>query len=234
MPVKDRDLRIAPKVKWPKDEIAFLELQRCSTSLCEHWTALDWERNRNGKVGSPEWNTAVRIFADRVSGRFLIPIDVLLHNERSETVGFAIMALECLLIETLMQFEKGVSETPQSKIISSAKQYFKEFLTKPTLGFTGPQAECFYETVRCGILHQAETKMGTLIKRTKEGLKVEWQGPKRERDPSQDSIVIYRDEFHQGMIAYLMDYVEKVSSGADNNLLAGFMRKMDFISQYHD
>ena len=57
-----------------------------------------------------DWNTAVTIFKDRIEGRFLNQIDLLSNDVNAN--GFTIMALNCLLIETLYQFKEGKDKTP--------------------------------------------------------------------------------------------------------------------------
>jgi len=60
------------------------------------------------------------------------------------------MAIDCLLIETLQQFIKGVSETPRRK----NECYFKNFLiSRFKEDFDDEKAKMFYEQIRCGILH---------------------------------------------------------------------------------
>jgi hypothetical protein len=67
--------------------------------------------------------------------------------------GFAILAIDCLLIETLAAFVEGL-ETTDGK----SKATFCTFLTtrpKFKATFTFDIAKQFYEEFRCGILHQA-------------------------------------------------------------------------------
>jgi len=47
-----------------------------------------------------------------MDGRFLDPISDLKDKKYT---GFLIMAIDCLLIETLQQFIEGVPETPRGK-----------------------------------------------------------------------------------------------------------------------
>ena len=63
---------------------------------------------------SPGWKTAIDIFEDRVEGRFLKQIEILAGKNDGkirEFSGFAIIALDCLLIETLRQFYRGSKRT---------------------------------------------------------------------------------------------------------------------------
>lgn len=68
--------------------------------------------------------------------------------------GFLIMAISCLMIETLESFRQGRKNT---KGVSS--KMFKDFFNREKLLF--PEfidiADDFYSSIRCWILHQAET-----------------------------------------------------------------------------
>lgn len=76
--------------------------------------------------------------------------------------SFSIMALNCLLIETLQHFYLGIDETPTRinktnyiNFLTSRKPYKSKFNNKT--------ARNFYKGVRCGILHQAQTKRNTQL-----------------------------------------------------------------------
>ncbi|UIR31507.1 hypothetical protein LZP85_06905 [Priestia flexa] len=61
-----------------------------------------------------DWHTAIEIFRDRIDGRFLRVTKKLLkecEGDESLSTAFSIMALNCLLIETLQQFYTGSDAT---------------------------------------------------------------------------------------------------------------------------
>lgn len=64
-----------------------------------HWTIEDW-KSINFSV-EVDWQTAINIFEDRIRSRFL---NIINQAQPSLVSGFAVMALDCLLIETLQQF----------------------------------------------------------------------------------------------------------------------------------
>ncbi len=102
---------------------------------------------------TPDWECAVNIFVDRIQGRYINQIDLLSNDINAN--GFAIMALNCLLIEALYQFENGLKETKNSN-----KKEYANFLRQidSTAFSVGSVAEDFYTHIRCGILHSAQTK----------------------------------------------------------------------------
>src|SRR5882762_4357313 len=81
----------------------------------DHWKALTF-------TSEADWQKAVDMFYDRLKTRYLLHIQRLL---RHSTSGFAVLTLDCALIETLQQFRKGTRKTPYKK----TELYFVKFLT---------------------------------------------------------------------------------------------------------
>src|ERR1017187_2456379 len=98
--------------------------------------------------GPPAWDKAIDIVQDRIEGRFTRWIDPMLPKEFA---GFAIIALDCLLLETLHGFLTGAS-TYQTRNV------YKAMLMASPFGFDEALAVAFYDNVRCGILHDNETR----------------------------------------------------------------------------
>lgn len=98
----------------------------------------------------------------RLSCRYLNPFlfdnEIFKNNYRN---GFSIMANCCLLIETLQSFRNGWGDTHKK-----SKLTFQQFLTTDKF-FTelNTYQDDFYTNIRCGILHQGETKGGWKISR---------------------------------------------------------------------
>jgi len=163
-----------------------------------------------------DWYKALEIFKDRINERFLRPISKI---QGLPYAGFSIMALDCLLIETLQQFRKGVPRTEYNM----GKEYFIEFLTKTSFKeyFSQDMAGKFYDQVRNGILHQAETKSNTLIK----------IGDYPIACPTEDSngLIINRNKFHERLIEELNQYLDELSNNENSLLRKNFRKKMDYI-----
>lgn len=163
-----------------------------------------------------DWTTAYGVFSSRINERFLKPISALLKFKRS---GFAILALDSLLIETLQQFVEGVDETPRYK----GKVYFQTFLKRPAFQnlFDDFSAELFYKTVRCGILHKAELKGTSLVRRD---FPVAVQ-----LSQSGDGLEINPVKFHALVKQAIDDYLTELKSGNNSLLRKKFLTKMRFI-----
>jgi hypothetical protein len=163
-----------------------------------------------------DWEKGIDIFKDRIYGRFLEPISDL---EKKKYTGFLIMAIDCLLIETLQQFIKGVPETPRGKNESYFKKflisYFKEY-------FDDEKAKMFYRQIRCGILHQAETKENSKIKISHELPIVKFTKEK-------DGLIINRKKFHKKLKKAFKSYIGQLKDKTNEPLRNNFRKKMGYI-----
>jgi len=198
-----------------KDKVKEMEepLRIAPSRYGGHWTIEDWKAlDFSAEKG---WQRAIDIFEDRIRYRFLVVVDAIQDYEFS---GFAIMALDCLLIETLQQFYEGVHETS-----GQPRDYFKRFLTQPALRkyFDGKMAECFYTHIRCGVLHQAEIKGSSRIRIDTPAL-VRWADDRR-------GLVINRKRFHQKLVEVFENYVAQLRDPTNQDPRAKFRDKMDAI-----
>lgn len=198
-----------------------------------NWTVSDWDRLNLSQNDSSDWETAIQIFEDRINFRFIQAIETLKENDdahykkfKLRRFGFAATALMALLIETLAQFYKGV---PKSK--GSEKTYV-DFLTNKSFVFrnyftTAEIAKVFYDEIRCGIFHQAETKNRSLIQYRE-------KDDKDEKIPSvsvvgTDSLIIYWATLFKLLKQEIKEYTNKLRSGEDEELKENFKKKMNYI-----
>ncbi len=148
----------------------------------------DWRDLKLNSNIDEDWNKAIEIFKDRMEGRFIKQIEVLDRNPNREIglyAGFSIMPLICLFIETLEQFWTGNIETKrygqQNKcrflpkwinnkskpaIANDAKAFYSFFQRNTEFANffdTEEKADVFYRKIRCGLLHQGQTKGKSLI-----------------------------------------------------------------------
>jgi hypothetical protein len=102
----------------------------------------------------------------RFKERYFDPIEAI---EERDASGFAMMALCCLVIESLESFYCG---WPSSR--NKSAQAFRQFFSRePAFGPLASVAGDFFVNVRCGIHHQGETtgrwriwKVGSLFEPT--------------------------------------------------------------------
>lgn len=182
----------------------------------------DWKKLDLDKPES--WPAAISIFESRIRGRFVDAIDFLITDDeqRASTErrrGFAALALDCLLIETLQAFRQGLTDTRgKSKQLCvqflTERAAFKPFFTSASI------ATRFYNEFRCGLLHNAQVFGNGKV----------WSvGPLLVLNDTQ--ITVNRTAFHQAFVAELEEYILALKSGADQALRSNFRTKMDFIAE---
>ncbi len=174
------------------------------------WKALTFRSER-------DWIRAVSVLRRRLEARFLKPARSLRRQKRS---GFAILALDSLLVETIEQFLQGQPETPRR----SGEAYFTSFLTGRYFGsgFDANTAALFYTTIRCGILHQAEVKASSLVRRT---------GPVVTLAADGNGVTVNPLLFHDRMERATKAYLAALRNPRNHDLRQKFRDKMDYIAR---
>lgn len=110
-----------------------------------------------------DWDKAIAIFDRRIRSRFIEPAQLLIDAENSTdrmTNGFAILAIDFLLIETVQGFVSG-----RTNHNGHSKTMFKEFLTAwsaftscvPKSKTADDLAVSVYEQGRCALHHTGST-----------------------------------------------------------------------------
>ncbi|MBI2999221.1 MAG: hypothetical protein HYY46_12375 [Deltaproteobacteria bacterium] len=93
---------------------------------------------------------------ERFDERYFRPIE----DSRSKH-GFALMAVACLVIETIESFYQGRADTR-----NASRKMFRDFFNRDTpLKVFGGVNDWFFEDLRCGLLHQGEARGGWRILR---------------------------------------------------------------------
>lgn len=189
----------------------------------------DWLRlNLIPTSSKQDWGRGVRMFKKRI-GRFLKPVKALMESSDAETIvysGFAIMALDCLLIETLQSF-RVARPNPVNYNDRKSTQTIVDFLTQRR-SFRGyfddpRKARLFCNHFRNGILHQGEVKSSGLIRIDKPEMIM----------PSEDneSFVVDRWKFHSALVQEVKSYIRELVRGTDIKLRQDFITKMNEISR---
>ena len=120
------------------------------------WKALDIQRSTEW---NSDWKKAINVFENRINARFIKQIDALISNKdkaAEQFSGFAIIALDCLLIETLNQFYEGIDETPKYNHAPAFHAVFQRSSKLKNAFNTKKKTAVFYDQIRCGLLHQGE------------------------------------------------------------------------------
>lgn len=113
--------------------------------------------------GTADWQRAIAIFEARMRRRFFEPADALIRAEEGKsekTFGFAVLAVDCLVIETLQGFRAGIiNHNGQSKRLFTdflkGWQAFQACL--PDQADASTLADRVYADCRCALLHSGAT-----------------------------------------------------------------------------
>lgn len=137
----------------------------------------------------------IRLIDHRFTNRYLKHLDPTINDS-----GFFKMAICCLMIETLESFKQGEENTK-----GKSKQMFIDFFETEQISFPEFKdiSEDFYSSIRCGILHQAETTNAWRILRRGDLL------DKSER-------IINADKFVESLNASLITYIKSLEENDIN------------------
>lgn len=137
-----------------------MEDEILKTILCrkmDNYTIADY--NKDCKQGNK--HRLANFIYERFNERYIEPFETMDPNKKN---GFSIMAIACLMIEALENFWRGLKETTSRK----ANKFFESFFSRCSYSnneLSTFQGLNFYKNIRCGILHQAETKGEWKIRR---------------------------------------------------------------------
>jgi hypothetical protein len=181
-------------------------------------TYQSWEKDQDRG-----WSKKPGFLQQRLFERYVEPVRALdLHSDTKERKnGFYIMAVSCLLIETLESFWQGWETTEPHKDVAGqnirgkSKEAFRLFFARQhRFGvFAGTD---FYKRVRCGILHQGETTDGWKILRS---------GPMFDGQKTLNAV-----RFHNHLRLAVFDYVQELQNARPGSSVRdNFDKKMQSV-----
>jgi hypothetical protein len=175
----------------------------------EDWKALTFKTE-------DDWQKAVDIFLDRIQTRYIAHIDRIIGHHTS---GFAVLALDCTLIETLEQFRRGKRKTPSKK----GEPYFVAFLTGTSFKkyFEEETAKMFYKQIRCGLLHQTEAQDSQVKRNSKLPMVAYAKG--------RNGLIVNARPFHEELKEVIRQYAADLRRPESQKARQAFRDKMDFI-----
>lgn len=131
-------------------------LKPIKTFISDKYTYEDY-LNLRFELNSTEdiWKKAIEIFVDRIESRYFFAIDKLIENpdrNQMRKLGFAIVTLQCSLIDTLSKFRYGLNKQKnQERFTSFLQEYFIFDSNAEVL------AKKVYKDIRCGLVHSGST-----------------------------------------------------------------------------
>jgi hypothetical protein len=208
-----------------------LDFEIAPNFRASQWKALAIQKSTKW---SDDWERAVSAFEKRINARFLNQIDALISNRDKATArfsGFAIVALDCLLIETLDQFYNGNHTTRRktTKIDDPDVAAFHAVFQRSSKlgGFfdTVEKTKVFYQHVRCGLLHQAQTKKNSKINRRIKTV-IEWLDATK----PEEGLVVQPRLFHNAVSDVFLNYLKYLREEQNGNPRGKFRKKMNRIA----
>jgi len=184
---------------------------------CDDWDTLKAKLDPSGNwASSPnDWEQAVKILETRIKRRFLEPAKSL---EGNAYAGFAILALDCLLIESIQAFRRGKNAKNSAE---SRKAHTTFLTTTPKFSdfFSDALANDFYTSVRNGLLHDGETRKGWLVKANNKYALVDPQ-PK-------NFVVVNRLKFHAALVSEFESYLQSLRDPAEITLRKNLVKALN-------
>ena len=171
-------------------------------------------------------------FYQRIKTRYFDPIRFAHKIARSTGEGFAIVTLQCALVEFLGSLIEGKLFTKKEEgkcrlfEYNSSKKMMRVFFDwMPGSEFENSEFDKFYECIRCGLFHEARTKGDWKIwLSTNHKSDVRYsQGKKISIDFANK--IVYRDLFQNDLYAWVKRYKERLL--VDDKLQKAFVRRFD-------
>ncbi|AXE64694.1 hypothetical protein BBF93_11000 [Hyphomonas sp. CACIAM 19H1] len=185
------------------------------------WTCLTLDEQNS----SPEdWAAAISILDARIRSRFVEPAQLLIDSDIGKargTNGFAVLAIDFLLIETIEGFRRGLtSHNGKSKVL------FQAFLTSwpaftacvPADKDAGKLAVRVFEQGRCALHHTGSTDR-IIVRRWGELFVFHDDG----------RIEINRSLLHKELTKAFDDYLAALNDPANTDLRKKYRQKMEHI-----
>jgi hypothetical protein len=216
------------------------------------WDKLRKKLNQNYNYDNT-WEEAIKLFENRLKRKFFDPIQLIINGKALKGEGFAIVTVQCALIEMLASFRQGKifnhnknANSPKFEYKESQKMFtsllqtasifkdnFWELNNNNEIVINKPyNSEDFYKNVRCGLMHEARTKMNWHITATP--LTKSIKNEKKFILTENGKIKIYRTILHHRLLDYLVEYGNELRNNTNQNktLRKFFARKLDNLFEY--
>ena len=128
--------------------------------LKEFETSLDKDHSNSVKL----YQKICKKMRERVTQNYFKPIkqfsNFIISDPNKESYGFIVMGVNCILIEFLYQLQNEINESTD---LGKVEDAYIKILPQLDKKITGNLAKKFYKGIRCGIIHQSQTKEDTAI-----------------------------------------------------------------------
>lgn len=184
------------------------------------------------------WSLAFHFFEERIRTRYLTPINAILDLKLNNGEGFAVVNLQCSLIETIesfingwVYFNDGDKKTSgwynkivkvENKIQKFGSQYIFESFFKNHNAFKLIDGTKFYFFVRCACLHETQTKNNWMIRSDKEQINLVFKDENGKK-------IIFRENFQKELENIIANYKDAIIHRTPlNNITSGTELRENF------
>jgi len=204
-----------------------------NTKIAGNKSVKDWKILRNKlreSLDTSLWQEAYDFFEIRLNTRYFNPINAIKNQDKFIGEGFSITAILCSLIEflettwtgekykfcndnELSNFEYNRSKKKFISFLENRPPFNNVFANKDGLALQ------FYENVRCGLLHEASTKLNWIIRTDNSSEFYEFRNGEH---------IIDRELFEVKIKEFLKIYKTQLLNNV--SLQNAFIRKMNSIA----
>lgn len=195
--------------------------------------------NKNPKIdyiSNENWDKVFDFFEERINTRYVNPIKAILEMKDNLGEGFAVVNLQCSLIEMIESFINGwvyihkprgwYRNDQKSEVINNAcifKSFFANRIIIKNLKIDGGD---FYDSVRCGLLHETQTKNNWILKldTKKTGLSYDEKDGKK---------IIYRENFQRDLEILIKQYETAIINGEEFCKINPIELRKNFIDKFN-
>lgn len=225
-----------------------MEYQNEGITIAGKKTIREWNeclKKLDGASTVQDWEYAFSFFNDRITTRYLNPIKKILDMSLSTGEGFAVVNLQCSLIETIESFYNGWIHNHPYYLLNGLKAkcpwdertnllnkhiFISFFKYRITLADQNIEGGDFFHNIRCGLLHETQTKNGWVIKSRNPSTNVFFIKNKNEK-------IIYRNNFQTAIEETIYNYKRAIVDGESfgsiqvSELRENFKSKFSHICQ---
>lgn len=191
-----------------------------------------------------KWGLAFHFFEERIRTRYLNPINAILDLKLNNGEGFAVVNLQCSLIETIESFingwvynndnttglakgwyDKVIGSNPRNQIRNN--EYIFVSFFENHIQFVSMKAEGseFYKNVRCACLHETQTKNKWLVRSDRQQTNIFFKNENGEK-------TIFRGNFQKALENSIFDYKKAIIEGNPfYNITSGTELRENFIAK---
>ena len=195
------------------------KMQIAGNLTIQNWEELSKNLNPENDAN---WGLAFHFFEERIRTRYLNPIDAILDLKDNLGEGFAVVNLQCSLIETIESFINGwvsefdlkkgktiwkkegiIAKYPNSnngKNIRNIDIFISFFENRKPFNLYKIKGDLFFWNVRCSLLHETQTKYG-------------WKILADGFDKSINDKIIYRNDFQKDLQILIEEYKKAIING---------------------